>query len=144
MFSGFVTEEVGLPVPSDEQLQVINAKRVAQGRSKVDRHVCLKQVSGQNSQRVFTGVNAKFCSNKFEVLDSKIAFFLHGFKSSLNCYFFCYCCRWQDLKLITILNTTGGLRNRRLVERREDGGADCSSHRCTGAHVSLFSASLHV
>ena len=66
MFSGFVTEEVGLPVPSDEQLQVINAKRVAQGKSKVDRHVCLKQVSGQNSQRVFTGVNAKFCSTNLK------------------------------------------------------------------------------
>ena len=57
MFSGFVTEEVGIPVSSDEQLQAINAKRIAQGKSKVDRHVCLKQVSGNNSQTVFTDTN---------------------------------------------------------------------------------------
>ena len=44
MFSGFLTEEVGVPIPSIDQLEAINAKRIASGKSKIDRHVCLKQV----------------------------------------------------------------------------------------------------
>lgn len=44
MFSGFLTEEVGIPVPTALQLAEINAKRSALGKPAVDQHCCLKQV----------------------------------------------------------------------------------------------------
>ena len=44
MFSGFLTEEVEIPVPLAEQLARVNERRVATGKTAADRYCCLMQV----------------------------------------------------------------------------------------------------
>ena len=44
MFSGFLTEEVGVPVPTDEVLSMVNAKRRAAGKLPADKYRCMRQV----------------------------------------------------------------------------------------------------
>ena len=42
MFSGFLTEEVGIPLPTDGLPAEVNAKRLAAGKCPADRYCCLK------------------------------------------------------------------------------------------------------
>ena len=44
LISGFLAEEVGIPVPTDNELAAINLKPVAPGKSKADQHARQKQV----------------------------------------------------------------------------------------------------
>ena len=44
MFLGFLTEEVGILVPTDEQVAAVNEKRRASGRRPVDKYCFIKQL----------------------------------------------------------------------------------------------------